>query len=172
MTEYFKIGKIVASYGFKGDLILKHSLGKKTSLKGLEKFFIEEARNSFIPFFPTSSSIKSDSEVLLKIDGIDTKEKTAQLIQKEVWLTETDFKKYSSKTAPISYLGYLIMDGKQEVGTILEIIEQPHQLLCKVDHKGKEALIPVHEHNLLEIDTKKRILFLELPEGLLEIYSE
>jgi ribosomal 30S subunit maturation factor RimM len=30
MTEYFKIGKIVASFGLKGEVILKHNLGKKS----------------------------------------------------------------------------------------------------------------------------------------------
>jgi len=172
MTEYFKIGKIVAGHGFKGDLILKHNLGKKTSLKGLEKIFLEESRDSFIPYFPQKSSIRNESEILLKIDGIDTKEKATELLQKEVWLTEIDFKKYASKSAPISYLGYLIMDGDKEVGSIEEVIEQPHQLLCKVKYKNKEALIPVHEDNLIEVDPKKRILYLQLPEGLLEIYSD
>jgi 16S rRNA processing protein RimM len=29
MTEYFNIGKFVASFGLKGELILKHTMGKK-----------------------------------------------------------------------------------------------------------------------------------------------
>ena len=36
MPEYFKIGKLVAVHGLKGELLLKHTLGKKTSLKGLQ----------------------------------------------------------------------------------------------------------------------------------------
>ena len=34
MTEYFKIGKLVSVFGLKGELILQHNLGKKSSLKG------------------------------------------------------------------------------------------------------------------------------------------
>jgi 16S rRNA processing protein RimM len=34
MTEYFKIGRFVSTFGLKGELVLKHNLGKKTSLKG------------------------------------------------------------------------------------------------------------------------------------------
>ena len=34
--EYFKIGKFVASFGLKGELVLKHNLGKKSSLKGIQ----------------------------------------------------------------------------------------------------------------------------------------
>jgi len=49
VTEYFKIGKLVAVHGLKGDLLLKHTLGKKTSLKGLQAIFIEEKKNLFFP---------------------------------------------------------------------------------------------------------------------------
>ncbi|MEN9598951.1 MAG: hypothetical protein RL596_1262, partial [Bacteroidota bacterium] len=34
MENYIQIGKFVASFGVKGELILKHSLGKKSTLKG------------------------------------------------------------------------------------------------------------------------------------------
>jgi len=40
-----------------------------------------------------------------------------------------------------------------------------------IDLKGKEALIPVHEDFLLKIDKKKKQVHVELPEGLLDIYS-
>jgi ribosomal 30S subunit maturation factor RimM len=29
MPQYFKIGKLAASHGLEGDLVLQHSLGKK-----------------------------------------------------------------------------------------------------------------------------------------------
>ena len=51
MTEYFKIGKFVGTFGLKGELVLKHNLGKKTSLKGLRAVFVEERKESFIPWF-------------------------------------------------------------------------------------------------------------------------
>jgi 16S rRNA processing protein RimM len=53
----------------------------------------------------------------------------------------------------------------------LEIIEQPHQILCSILYKGKEALIPVHEESLEKVDQKNRKVFVVLPDGLLDIYS-
>src|SRR6476661_1421536 len=101
MTEYFKIGKLVTTFGLKGELVLKHNLGKKTSLKGLAAIFIEERKESFIPWFIESTKIKNEEEVYLKIEGIDTREQAHKLTQKEVWLPEADFKKFSSKSSPI-----------------------------------------------------------------------
>ena len=170
MDNYFKIGKLVATYALKGEIILQHSLGKKTSLKGLETLFIEEKKDSFIPYFIESVKIKSDTETYVKFEGIGSKEAAHKLVQKEIWLLENDFKKFADKSAPISLLGFTMINEEEDLGEILEIIEQPHQVLCKILLNGKEALIPIHEEFLDKIDKKNRKVFVTLPDGLLEIY--
>ena len=168
--EYFKTGKLVAASGLKGELIFKHELGKKTSLKDLKAIFIEDKKDSFIPWFIESTRIKNDSEIYLKLEGIDTREAAAKLSPKEVWMTEADFKKYAAKSAPASLLGYTIINNKDRLSEILEVIEQPHQLLCRIELNSKEVLIPVNESFLKKIDHKKKEVIVELPDGLLEIY--
>ena len=170
MNNYFKIGKLVATYALKGEIILQHSLGKKTSLKGLETLFIEEKKDSFIPYFIESAKIKSDTETYVKFEGIGSKEAAHKLVQKEIWLLENDFKKFADKSAPISLLGFTMINEEEDLGEILEIIEQPHQVLCKILLNGKEALIPIHEEFLDKIDKKNKKVFVTLPDGLLEIY--
>lgn len=170
MTEYFNIGRFVATFGLKGELVLKHTLGKKTSLKGLATVFIEEKKESFIPWFIESTKIKNEEELYVKIEGIDTREQALILTQKQVWLPETDFKKYASKSTPISFLGYDIVENDIVLGKILEVIEQPHQVLCRIDLEGKEAFIPLHEETIRKVDKKKGQVVVDLPEGLLDIY--
>ena len=53
--EYFKIGKFVAAHGVKGELVLKHELRKKTSLKGLQPFLLKKKG---VPFSPGLSRIQ------------------------------------------------------------------------------------------------------------------
>lgn len=170
VTEYFKIGKFVAVHGLKGELLLKHTLGKKTSLKELTAIFTEERKESFLPWLIESARIKSEEEIFIKFEGIETREAANKLTQKEAWLQEADFKKFVAKTAPSNLLGYTIINDEESVGTILEVIEQPHQLLCRLDIKGKEVLIPLHEGTLQKIDHKKKQVIVLLPEGLLDIY--
>jgi 16S rRNA processing protein RimM len=171
MTEYFKIGKLIATHGLKGELLLKHNLGKKTSLKDLKALFIEERKQSFIPWFIESTRIKNEEELYLKIEGINSREQAIKLTQKEVWLTEEDFKKYSAKSSPINLLGYDIAEDEKVLGKILEVIEQPHQILCRIEYNNKEAYIPLHEETIKKIDKKKQRVIVELPPGLLEIYQ-
>lgn len=170
MTNYHSIGKIVATFGVNGEVVLRHHLGKKTSLKGLETIFIEEKKDELLPYFITATRIKNDEELFLKFEGIDTKEAAHKLMQKQLWLIQDDFNKYTSTSAPIALLGFHIINEGKDLGEVLEVIEQPHQVLCRIDLEGKEALIPVHEGSLVKIDKKKKQVHVELPEGLLDIY--
>lgn len=171
MQQYFKIGKLAASFGLKGELVLQHSLGKKTSLKGLEVLFLETSKDNFLPYFLEKATIKSDTELFIKLEGIDTMEQARKLTPKEVWLSEKDFSRFSAKSAPISLLGFSMIDGNTNLGEIIEVIEQPHQVLCTIIYKGKEALVPVHEESLQKLDQKNRKLYVQIPDGLLDLYA-
>lgn len=171
MSQYFKIGKFAASHGLSGELILVHNLGKKTALKDLETLFIEESKDNFMPYFITAATAKNDAEVYVTLEGIDNKELARKYTPKEVWMAAEDFNKFAAKTAPISMLGYDLMDGETNLGEIIEVIEQPHQILCAILYNGNEALIPVHENNLVKMDQKNKRVYVEVPDGLLEIYG-
>ncbi len=170
MAEYYKIGKLVAVHGLQGELVLKHELGKKTSLKGLQALFIEDKKNSFLPWFIASAKIKSEEEIYIKLEGADTREAAMKLTQKECWLPGPDFKKFAAKSAPVSLLGYTIINDGKSLGEILEVIEQPHQILCRLEIQSKEVLIPIHEGSLEKIDHRKKQVLVQLPEGLLDVY--
>lgn len=170
MADYFNIGKLAAAFGVHGQLILQHELGKKTGLKGLQTIFTEEAKNSFLPWFIQSVKIKSDNEVYISLEGINTREAAAKLVQKQAWLTEEDFKKFAAKSAPANLLGYTIIDDENVLGPILEVIEQPHQLICRLEIESREVLIPLNDAFLEKIDHRKKQVLVKLPEGLLDIY--
>jgi 16S rRNA processing protein RimM len=170
--QYFKLGKFIAVHGLKGELLLKHELRKKTSLKGLKTIFIEQSKNSFLPWFIASTKIKNDEEVYMKLDGVDTREAAAGLTRKEVWLLEEDFKKHASKSSPANLLGYTIIHAEKSLGEIIEVIEQPHQMLCRIEMNEKEVFIPLNEDTLKKIDHKDKKVVVSLPEGLLDIYLE
>ncbi|MBS1663606.1 MAG: 16S rRNA processing protein RimM [Bacteroidetes bacterium] len=170
-THYRNIGKLVAVFGLQGELVLQHRLGKKTTLKGLRTIFLEEKKDEMLPWFIESARVKSEEELYIKLEGLDTKETARRVVQKEVWLTEEDFTQYAGASAPISLVGFRLIDGKTDLGPILEVIEQPHQVLCKIElAPGKEALIPIHEETLRKLDKKKREVHVELPDGLLDVY--
>jgi len=172
MSDYIHIGKLVASFGLKGDLILNHELGKKTPFKGIEVLFVEESKGNYLPYFIESARASNEEETTIKLEGLNTKESAARLISRNAWVTDTDFRLLVGKTAPIALLGYLLINEGVELAPIEEVINQPHQILLRITLKEKEVLIPLHEATLNKIDHVKKQVHVILPDGLLEIYTD
>ncbi|TXH22970.1 MAG: 16S rRNA processing protein RimM [Chitinophagaceae bacterium] len=170
--KHFHIGKILGTHGFKGDVVLSHALSSTKVLKHLKVVFTEDKKDSFMPWFVEAVRSKNDQELYLKIEGMDAKEKAKLLNRKEIWITESDFNLMSEKNTAINLLNYTILQNKKVLGTIVEIIEQPNQILAKIFIDDKEVYIPLHEETLINIHHQKKQVEVELPEGLLEIYLD
>jgi 16S rRNA processing protein RimM len=170
MNDYVHIGKVVASFGLGGEVILQHNLGKKTFFKTGQAVFLEETKNSYIPWFVEQAKAKDDAEMYVKFEGLTTKESTRKIIQKKVWLTEADFRSMVSKSSSLALLGFSLIDDGNDLGPIEEVIEQPHQVLLRIVLNGNEALIPLHEETLDKIDHNKKQVHVTLPDGLLDVY--
>jgi 16S rRNA processing protein RimM len=161
---------LVAVFGLQGDLVLQHRLGKKSGLKGLKIIFLEDKKDEMLPWFVESVRIKGEEDVFVKLEGVDSREAARVIVQKEVWVGEADFARFAGRSAPISLVGYKLWEGEDCLGEVLEVIEQPHQVLCRIDYHGKEALIPIHEETLRKVDKKKKEVHVVLPDGLLDVY--
>lgn len=150
-----KTGRIVAATGLKGELIFLHDLGKKTDLKNLRSVLLEVKKDELLPYFIESAKGKTETETLIKLEGIETMEQAKLLTRKNVWLSEEDFNKQVAKQAPTAMLGYQLFNKEEQVGEIVGVLEQVNQILCTVAVGEKEALVPVHADNLLDLDHKK-----------------
>lgn len=172
MKDLIHIGKIVAPHGVAGQVILEHALGKLVSFKGVGALFIENTKNSFIPYFLASATAKTDTLTYIQFEGFSTRESTQLIMSRKVWIPKSDFQKLVEKNAPLALLGYMIQEAGVPLGVIQEVIEQPHQLLVTILYKGQETYIPLHAESLKGVDHVKKLVMVELPDGLLDLYSE
>ena len=171
-NRFRNIGKIVSSFGLKGELILQHHLGKKIAPAKIKVIFLEQKKDELLPYFLELARKKSDDELFIKLEGLDNKEEAAKFLRREVWLREEEFSQHTQKNNPIAWVGYRLFDGGKNLGEILEVIEQPQQILCRLEISEKEVLVPVNEQTLDKIDHAGKRLLLNLPEGLLEVYLD
>lgn len=170
LISYIHIGKIVATHALKGNVILSHVLNSKSAISKLQTIFLQESPKTFLPYFIESAKPKSLSEAILKFEDIDNLEAARSILKKDLWVTEEVFRSLNNKQVPVSLLGYQVVQEGKNLGEIEEVIEQPQQLLCKLMMDELEVLIPLHEETIVKIDRQKRIVYVQLPHGLLDIY--
>jgi len=169
-NSYRNIGKIVSAFGLKGEMIVRHHLGKKILVSRIKVIFLEQKKDELLPYFIESIKKKGSDELYLKLEGIDNREAASGYLRRDLWLKEEEVQIHTNKSNPIGWVGYHAVDQGKNLGAILEVIEQPHQVLCRLEIDTKEVLIPINEQTLVKIDHQAKSLQLILPEGLLEVY--
>jgi 16S rRNA processing protein RimM len=167
-----RIGKLVATHGLNGSLILSHIVGKSTWLKKDQVLHVEMNKGSFIPYFVSSCKASNEEEYIVNIEEIQKIESAKRLVTKQVYVDESVLSAFA-KSSPLLWIGFKLTDTELgEIGSIEDVVQTGSQWLGKLNYRGNEALIPLIEQTINSVDIKKKTIEVTLPDGLLEIYSK
>jgi 16S rRNA processing protein RimM len=163
------LGKIIKVHGFDGTVIVKLEQDFKEGISKPESVFLE-IDGKPVPFLVSGFQDTGGNIIRLRFDGYDSAEKMGEFTGCKVFLTsgKTGKDTDSDLTDLRDYKLYLADDSL--LGTVIEVINSPGQWLLSIRSKeGKEILIPFHEDLIIGIDERKKIIRMDLPEGLTEV---
>jgi 16S rRNA processing protein RimM len=168
----FRIGTILKTRGLKGELQLYIDFENLFDID-IEAIFIDMA-GKLVPYFVESIKYPQKGIAYIYVEDIDTIEKATPLVKKDVYLpNKLKPKKKKSEFTLKDLLGFIAIDENEgELGEITEINEFPQQLIATVNYKDCDVLFPLNESIIKAIDVVKNKVFIDLPDGLLEIYLD
>lgn len=163
------LGKIIKSYGFDGTLTVKLEKVFEGKIPEMESVFLE-TEGKPVPFLVSSYEIAGNTLIRINFEGYNSLEQVNEFIGCKLFLTSS-VKPYDDGNDLNRLTGYQVRTNENDlVGTISETIENPGQILLNIQtSRNKKILIPFHEDFILRIDNKKKIITMDLPEGLTEI---
>jgi len=165
-----RIGKIVATHGLNGALILTHVVGNSKWLKNGQVILLEMQKGSYIPYFIAQCKANNDKEYVINVEDIDKIESAKKLITKQVYVDEVILADYA-KHSPLLWIGFNVIDEKIGViGNVEDVSQTGYQWLARVKYSGVEVLLPLIDEMIDKVDIKTRTINMKLPEGLLEVY--
>lgn len=165
----FPIGKIIKTHGVHGEMLF--ACTTDVFDKQNAPYLICNIDGIYVPFFIDQYRFRSTESVLLRLKGIATDAKAKTMIGLTVYLPNT-YLKYTEKTEiELNYfVGFeVIAAHKGTLGTIAEVDQSTDNALFIVDNAGVEILIPVSEAFITSIDHLNKQIFMDLPEGLLDL---
>jgi 16S rRNA processing protein RimM len=172
MEDYIEVGKIGKVHGLLGETKLVLNDSFEILLEDLICIFIHQ-NGQYVPHF--IEYIRGNGQIL-KLESIEDPDEAKLLSQKPFYLKREMIPEKLLTAESVSEsnypweVGYIISDHTLgEIGGIKNIIEMPMQVLAEVKFKDKEVLIPINEHYIVSVDTSKRIIHMDLPEGLLNL---
>ena len=169
--EYIPIGTTIKTIGYKGELRIHIEEEFVNSFNASPHIFLEDSPSP-LPFFQ-EYVFKKDG-LILKLEEIRSKEDAAHWTSKEILLRKEDIiedelERFESAVAVDSLDEFMLQDDGKDIGKINRVEEYPDQFIAFVTIKGVEQMIPIHEDLILSVDPEKKILNMNLPEGLLDL---
>ncbi len=162
------IGRVGKPHGLQGELrVILHDEAFEDVLSDADFVFVKG-----LPY--GIKQTRQAGGLLLTLEGIPDRSAAEILKGAELALPDSPRLQDIQSVDPLQeWIGYLIHDIQSglTLGPIEEVIELPTQMTAFFMDKGKEILVPLHEDLVQSVDIPGKIIHMNLPEGLLELYQ-
>ncbi|MCF0209878.1 MAG: 16S rRNA processing protein RimM [Bacteroidales bacterium] len=169
--DCFYLGKIVKPFSYKGDLVLFFDVDEPMEYVDLAYVYLEI--NKRLVKYDIETMRPHQNKMVARFVEL-TEDEAAGLVGKEMYLPLEFLPKLDgNKFYYHEVIGFSIEDSKKgNLGTIREIFDNMTQPLMAIDHDGKEILIPIIDEVIKEVCREEKLIKIEAPEGLIDIYLE
>ena len=168
--DCFLFGTVFKLHGYKGDVNIYNDDDIPFDFSELEYFLID-LKNELVPFFIEKARPTKPNVVLVKFEDVNSEEEAKKIHKRKVylpkdWIPETDEKEITEK----KLIGYSVIDIKLgDLGKITFINSQTAQQLIYVSKDGEEFCFPMHEQFVKGVDSKEKVMEVEIPEEFLNL---
>ncbi|MCK7589137.1 ribosome maturation factor RimM [Subsaxibacter sp. CAU 1640] len=169
--DCFYLGKIVKKYSFKGEVLIKLDTDEPEIYDNLESVFLE-LRGNLVPFFIESSKFHKSELLRVKFEDVDSEQDADAILKSDLYLPLEFLPKLEDdKFYFHEIIGFQVEDVNfGTVGIIKSINDSTSQSLFEIDRDGTEILIPMNDDFIKKVDKKKKVITVDTPEGLIDLY--
>ncbi len=169
--DCFYLGKIAKKFSFKGEVLAYLDTDEPELYENLESVFVE-CNKHLVPFFIESSSIHKNDFLRIRFEDINSESEAEAILGNDLYLPLKMLPKLTgNKFYFHEVIGFDIEDQRLGIiGKIQSINDSTAQPLFEVLKDGVEILVPIIDHFLVKVDRENKIIIMDLPEGLVEMY--
>jgi len=164
-----KVGYVSKPHGVKGELSV--SLFDGFYSEDLEpEFLLLDIDNGLVPFYIESLRVKGSKTFLVKLEDLESEEKARDFTGIEVYVESKDISSEEDFHSG-SFIGFSVVDeSKGDIGVISGVNEISNNPLFIIDCNGDEILVPIAQDFIVGIDDDNKIIAVDLPDGLVDLY--
>jgi 16S rRNA processing protein RimM len=164
--DVYRIGKLGKTHGVRGEIsfLFDDDVFDRVDAD----YLILSIDDILVPFFIEEYRFKTDSNALMKFEGIDTQERARELTGCEVYFPHelADSDEDTISWAAIVGFDITDADSSRTIGRIAAVDDSTINILFELED-GR--LIPASEDLITAIDQQARTITMRLPDGLLNL---
>jgi len=170
--ELIEVGYTMKPHGLNGEIKVVVEENYEDDFLNIEVVVLE-IKGIQTPFFV--ESIRGANQLIVKFENIDNRDEALKISSKKLFLKAEDISSVEDQnpkdTSNIeNIIGYLLKDNNSEnQGIIAEIIDVNDQDMAIIDQNNKEVFVPLIPHWIIEIDSSKKEILMDLPIGLFDL---
>jgi 16S rRNA processing protein RimM len=170
--DCFFLGTVVGKYSFKGEVLIKLDTDQPELYENIATLFIE-TQTGLAPYFVIKSELHKSSLLRVTFEDVTDEAGADTLVKKKVFLPLDMLPKLTGNQFYYhEIIGFSVVDKDHgNIGKVTGVNDHSAQALLKIDYQGTEILIPIVDEMILQVDRKHQKLHVQIPEGLLDIYS-
>ncbi|MFM1875645.1 MAG: hypothetical protein RL266_1382 [Bacteroidota bacterium] len=169
MNDLKVLGTIARSHGLKGAFKVNAESAGFPELKKDEPVFIL-LQGGPVPFFVEECTLNGYDKLVLKLEDVDTLEKAESFIGKTI-LLEREMFVAPEADATEELIGFSVIDAeKGNIGVVSGFLETRQHPVLEVDFDGTAILIPWVEEIIRKVEVEKKLITIEAPDGLIDLY--
>ncbi|MDR1758237.1 MAG: ribosome maturation factor RimM [Bacteroidales bacterium] len=168
--DFFYLGTITKPFGYKGQLFVYLDTDQPEKYLSLTSVFVEED-GEMIPYMIDQIQYRGSQVAVVCFRDLSVEDARA-LVKHDLFLPVSMLPPLSGNQFYFhEVIGFKVIDKeKGDIGTCAGFIEMPHQSIMQIACGDKEILVPAVDAYLKIVDREKRTLYVEAPEGLIDIY--
>jgi 16S rRNA processing protein RimM len=165
--DLVKIGEFKKTHGIRGEIAFAFT--SEVFDRNDRSFLFCELDGIFVPFVLEEFRFTAASTALVKLKTVDSESKARLLSNRNVYFSKDHFP-VDVENASFTwnyFIGFTLHDRQTgKIGHISDVNESTINILFVVEKEGEEIFVPATDEWIVAIDEEKKILHMELPEGL------
>ena len=169
--DVFEIGFINKPHGTRGEMLMTLSDDAFDMEESGTEFIFCMLDGILVPFYIEEYRYRSDTTLLVKLEGVDNEEKARRLTNVKVYVEEAPYSLDEDSALSWNFFrGCTVEDTKAgPLGTISRVDTSTINTLFIIKQENSELLVPAQEEFIQHIDREHRHVVMQLPEGLLSL---
>ena len=169
--DCFYLGKIVRKHSFRGEIVIKLDTDEPGLYANMNAVFVDLG-NKLLPFFIVKSLLQKGNQLRVKFEDVSTESDADAILKSDVYLPLDLLPKLSgNKFYYHEVIGFTIEDVNFGlVGVLNGINDSTAQPLFEIKNGNTEILIPMIDDFIKKVDRKNKVITVETPAGLIEMY--
>ncbi|HUH46381.1 MAG TPA: ribosome maturation factor RimM [Arenibacter sp.] len=169
--ECFYLGKIVSKYSFKGEVLIKLDTDEPELYEKMESVFVSLG-NNLVPFIIKKSLLQKSSLLRVRFEEVADESDADKVMGSEIYLPLTQLPQLKGNKFYYHEVVGFSMEDKMHghIGIITSINDTTPQALFELKLADKQLLIPVRDEIIVKVDRENKTIFVNSPEGLVDLY--